>query len=370
MKLRPLLSIVAALAAVAVVVHFTTRPTPPPAADPRVGKPLVETSLLERATRLRLSEAGRTVELTKTADGVWQVSSYFDLPADFAKLSRFVSDLRMAKLERLVTRSPESIARLEFKDTQIALFDTAGSELWAVTLGKNAEGGGRFVRFGHEDSAFLSRLNTWLDLESRNWADSTLVGLKPDEVARIELGFPDAPPVTVTRTEASGAFSASDDSPGRTLKTTTITSLLSTLTALRFTDTTETDDSEAEAARQHARTFALTTFEGRTVTVALGRRPETTKIVEPTATVKPTELIADATKTGPATDLLKPQTETIPAGPVFAFVSDSKATAPGHKLGAVRAAKIADYVFTGLPSKPDDLFEAPAPMETPAPAVP
>ena len=360
MKLRPLLLVVASLGVIAVIVHFVTRPTPPPAADPRVGQALVAPTVVEQAARIRLTEAGRTVEVTKAADGSWRVASYHDLPADFAKLSRFVSDLRGAKLERLVTRNPESIARLEFKDTRVTLLDAAGAELWSVTLGKNADGGGRFVRFGDENAAFLSRLSTWLDLESRNWAESALVGLKSEDVARLEIGFADAPALTVSRPDATTAFSAGEAAAGRTLKTATVTSLLSTLTSLRFTDTTAPDDTDAVDARRQARSFTLTTFDGRTVTVALGRRPESTKVVEPVPAAKPSELVADAAGKAPATDLLKPTTETVPAGPVFAFVTDSKADAPGARVSAQRAAKVADYVFTGLPARPDDLFE-PAP---------
>lgn len=359
MKLRPLLLIVAGLAVIAGVVHFVTRPTPPPAADERVGRPLVDTAVIEKATRLRLAEGGRSVELVKGTDGSWQVASYHDLPADFAKLSRFIGDLTKAKLERLVTRNPDSINRLEFKDTQITLTDSAGAEVWSLTLGKNADGGGRFVRFGNENAAFLTRLSTWLDVEPKNWADSSLVGLKNEDIAKIEIRYPDTPAVTLTRKAAGEPF-ASDDAVGKVVKSATVNSLLGTLTGLRFTDTTPLEDADAVAARAHARRFSLTTFDGRTVTVTLGRRPEATKIIEPTPAAKPTDLLADATKAAPAADLLKPTTETVPAGPVFAFITDSVAGSPGQVVSTKRAPKVADYAFTSLPGSIEDLFETPA----------
>lgn len=349
MKLRPLLLVVAALGLVAVVVHFATRPSPPPAADPRVGQPLVARDVVERATRLRLSEGGRTVEVVKADDGAWRVASYHDLPVDFAKLSRFIGDLTGAKLERLVTRNPDLIGRLEFKDTQIVLADAAGTDLWKATLGKNADGGGRFVRFGDENAAFLTRFSAWLDLEARNWADAALVGLKSEDLASIEIGFADGAPVVVSRASATEPYAAAD-AAGRTLRTGTVTSLASTLTSLRFTDTTALDDPDATDARTHARTFKLTTFDGKTVTVALGRRPESQK----------TKAIGNATEATPSTDAAAPETETVPAGPVFAFVTHSDATAPVNALMAKRAAKVADHIFTALPATPDALFESPA----------
>ncbi|WP_339940065.1 DUF1800 family protein, partial [Undibacterium luofuense] len=44
--------------------------------------------------------------LTRQADGTWRVPSYFDFPADFAKLSGFVGSLTDTKLQRLVTSNP------------------------------------------------------------------------------------------------------------------------------------------------------------------------------------------------------------------------------------------------------------------------
>jgi hypothetical protein len=349
MKLRPLLLAVAALGLVAVIVHFATRPSPPPAADPRVGQPLVARELVERAARLRLSEGGRTVEVIKADDGTWRVASYHDLPADFAKLSRFIGDLTGAKLERLVTRNPELIGRLEFKDTQVVLAGPDGNELWKATLGKNADGGGRFVRFGDENAAFLTRFSAWLDLEARNWADAGLVGLKSEDLASIEIGFADGDPVVVSRASATEPYAAAD-AAGRTLRAGTVTSLASTLTSLRFTDTTALDDPDAVDARNHARTFKLTTFDGKTVTIALGRRPESQK-------PKTTDT---ATEASPSADAPAPETETVPAGPVFAFVTHSDATAPINALNTKRAAKVADFVFTGLPATPDALFDSPA----------
>ena len=65
---------------------------------------------------------------------------------------------------------------------------------------------------------------------------------------------------------------------------------------------------------------------------------------------------------------LAPEFETIPAGPVFAFVAHSDVSAPVNGLMTKRAFQIAEYTFTGLPQKSDELFEAAPPP--PAPATP
>ena len=391
MKLKNLVIAVAILALLSAVTFFVQRPAPPPSADARVGQPLAPAATLEKASKVRIADQGKTVLLAKSADGVWHVPGYYDLPADFAKLSRLVGDLTEAKLQRLVTSNPERIARLEFKDTQIAFLDSADKELWAVTLGRTAENGGRFVRFGSEPKAYLENLNSELDVEAKNWADSQLLNLKPDDIAKVEVSFPDEGDRTVaaTRAKKEDPFATTAAPNGQRLKAEAVTNLLGSVTNLRFTDTSDPADPSAVAAKAHARTVKLTSFDGKTFTLALGRKPEEKVMKAPAP--------ADASKGGPAAmlnilqgekkdpsagpDAAKPgdgpaktlesTSETIPAGPVFVSLSSSDAGAPVNALMQKRAFQTGEFIFTSLPQKPDDLFEpAPAPAEPAAPKGP
>src|SRR6185369_11841846 len=117
MKLRTLIVTIVVLAALSAVVFFVQRPAPPPSADPRIGQSLLAPGVIEKAAKLRISDQGKSVTVAKQADGTWRVPSYYDLPADFTKISGLIGNLTDAKLERLVTSNAERIARLEFKDT-------------------------------------------------------------------------------------------------------------------------------------------------------------------------------------------------------------------------------------------------------------
>jgi hypothetical protein len=382
MKLKTLVVSVAVLAVLAAVVYLVRRPGPPPSTDARLQTSLVDQSTIEKAARLKISDQGKTVELTRQEGGTWIDNSYFDLPADFTKLAGFVGNLTDAKPERLVTSNPDRIARLEFKDTKIELLDGTGKELWSVTLGKTPEtGGGRFVRFGSEQKAYLASLNAWLDTEPKNWANSELLNLKADDIAKVEIPFADGGPITVSRTKKDDPWTSDHTPANQKVKADRISTVLSSVGNIRFSDTAALDDPNAVAARANQRVFKLTTFDGKTVTVAMGRKPEEKKLKPPTAT-------ADG-KSGPATlgsisDLAKkdepapetanagsekkpeeakpiaPEFETIPAGPVFVTIHHSDATAPVNALMQKRAFQVSDYVFTGLPQKADELFE-PAP---------
>lgn len=391
MKLKTIIVSVLVLAALALVAFIARRPAPPATADARIGQPLVDRAVVEKAQRLRLSEQGKTVTLERTGDGAWRVPSYFDMPADFSKLSTFVASLTDAKSQRLVTTNADRIARLEFKDTKVELLDASDKPLWTITLGKTPEtGGGRFIRFDNEQKAYLANLSAWLDTEPKNWANAELLNVKPDDVAKVEIPFSEGGPITVSRAKKEDPWTA-DKTPGnQKLKADKVASVLTSVGNLRFSDSNELTDPNVAAAKAHQRVFKLTTFDNKTITVALGRKPEEKKLKPPTATAdgksgpaalgsvgdlgkkddKPKDG-ADGKKADPAKPLT-PEYETIPAGPVFAFVTHSDANAPVNALMQKRAFQIAEYTFTGLPQKSDELFEAPPPAEgsTPAPAAP
>ncbi|MSU25025.1 MAG: DUF4340 domain-containing protein [Opitutus sp.] len=379
MKLRTLLIVVAVLAALSAAVFVARRPTPPPSADARLGQPLAERAAVEKAAKLRLTDQGKTVLLTRQPDGTWRVASYHDLPADFSKLTTFVSSLTDAKLDRLVSTNAERIARLEFKDTQIALLDATDKEIWSVTLGKNAEaGGGRFLRYGAEQKAYLANLNAYLDTESKNWASAELLTLKAEDIAKIEIPFTDGGTVTATRAKKDDAWAVDQLPTGQKLKADKISSLLSSLSSIRFSDTNDLTDANAVAAKASERLFKLETFDKKIIKIGLGRKPEEKKLKPPTAGADGKTGLAAL---GTSADLLKkeadgkpaesakplaPEFETIPAGPVFVTISHGDGTAaPINALMQKRAFQIAEYTFTGLPQKSDELFE-PAPVAAPA----
>jgi hypothetical protein len=358
MKLRTIVLFVAVLAALSVVAYLKNRPEPAPAADARVGKPVLDSDTALRAAGLVISDQGKRVELARGADGTWRVTSYYGLPADFEKVARLVQDLNEAKVERFVTSNPGRMAHLEFKDSMIALNDASGKEIWSVTLGKTPDSGnGRFIRFDDEPKAYFSGTHVWLDTDAKGWANAEIPTVKPDEVAKIDIPFDSGPAVVLSRASKDAPWTAAGGPAGQKLLADKVASLLTSLTTLRFSDTTDLKDPAAAAAGAHARTFRLTTFGGKTLTIALGRKPEEKKLKPPVADK---DALASLSKPADAKTEAKPLTpefDVTPAGPVFAVVSSSDAKAPVNDLMAHRAFEIDEYTFTGLPQKADDLFE-------------
>jgi len=387
MKLKTIIVTVLVLAALSAVAYVARRPDAPASADARVQQPLLEAAKAEKAAKIRFSDAGKQIELARQGDGTWRVTSYHDLPADFGKLSGFIASLTEAKIERLVTSSAERIGRLEFKDTRIDLLDGSGQAVFSVILGKTPEtGGGRFVRFGDEQKAYLANLNAWLDTEGKNWANAELLSLKADDIAKVEIPFAEGGPVTVSRAKKEDPWKADKAPTGQQVKADKVAALLGSLGTVRFSETTAPDDAAVAPAKANLRTFKVTTFDNKTVSIALGRKPEEKKLkpVTPATDGKsgPAALgsLADLTKKDDKKEAaqpgaekkddkpLAPEFETIPAGPVYAFIAHSEASAPVNALMQKRAYQISEYTFTGLPQKADELFEAAPPAAAPPPA--
>jgi hypothetical protein len=359
MKLRTLILAVAVLAALSVAAYLGNRTKPAASTDPRVGTALLDSETAANAAGLVVADQGKEADLSRGADGTWTVANYFNLPADFSKVSQLARDLNEAKVERVVTDNPERLAHLGFADSSITLKDSSGKVIWRLVVGKEPDtGSGRFIRFGDGPRAYFSGLHIWLDTDPKGWANTQLLSVKPDDIASVGIAFDAGPSVVVSRAKKDAPWTSAATPAGRQVSADKISSVLSSLTALKFTDTTGVGDAAAAAAAPFMRTFTLTTFDGKALTISLGRKPEEKRLK-----AAPTDAKAGLAPLGKLTDTkapaapIVPEFDTIPAGPVFAAIASSDAHAGINDLMKRRAFEIDDYVFTGLPQKPDELFE-------------
>src|SRR5580658_7955609 len=141
MKLRTLAIAVTVLAALSVFAYLGNRTKQAPSTDPRVGAAVLDSDTAAKAAGLVVADQGKEVDLAKGADGTWDVTSYYGLPADFSKVSQLAQDLNEAKVERVVTDNPERLAHLGFKDSSIALKDSSGKAIWRLVVGKEPDSG-------------------------------------------------------------------------------------------------------------------------------------------------------------------------------------------------------------------------------------
>lgn len=391
MKLKPLLLVVAGLGAVSALVYWRQRtPVADATVDPRVGQELLAADALKSARSLAITGGDKqTVTVVADEKGErWTVNEYHGLPADFDKLMSTFESLRTAKVDRAIG-SAAAQERLGFAGEKIELKDAAGKVLATLNLGKTADNGGRFIRYGDEKKSYLVDFNAWIDATPKNWAAAQLLKLKPEDVAAVDVKFADGTGVAAKRTEDGKAWTGADLPAGKEIKGSAIDSLLSQLTGLRFSETTATDEADAVAAKAHTTTATLTLKNGTSYTVALGRRPappaaptagpvsattppvgidgKTGEILTPAV---PPTVAAPAAPAAPATPAAPPPPPP-PPGPVYAFVASNRAEEPINALMQKRAFQVGEWIYTSLPANRDALLqEKPAPAPPPAATAP
>lgn len=404
MKLKPLLLVVAGLGAVSALVYWRQRtPVADATVDPRVGQELLAADALKSARSLAITGGDKqTVTVVADEKGErWTVNEYHGLPADFDKLMSTFESLRTAKVDRAIG-SAAAQERLGFAGEKIELKDAAGKVLAILNLGKTADNGGRFIRYGDEKKSYLVDFNAWIDATPKNWAAAQLLKLKPEDVAAVDVKFADGTGVAAKRTEDGKAWTGADLPAGKEIKGSAVDSLLSQLTGLRFSETTATDEADAVAAKAHTTTATLTLKNGTSYTVALGRRPapppapapaappaaptagpvsattppvgidgKTGEILTPAlppAVAAPAAPAAPATPSTPAAPPPPPP----PPGPVYAFVASNRVEEPINALMQKRAFQVGEWIYTSLPANRDALLQdkpAPAPTPSAAPAA-
>ncbi|MEN9840277.1 MAG: hypothetical protein RL376_77 [Verrucomicrobiota bacterium] len=362
MHLRPLVLSLALLLPAAAGVWWFQRPQPAPSTlDARIGQRVADPAVLAEATRIQLKSGERTLEFTRSTDARWTLGGTPALPADLSRLGRLTADLVSPKIERLVTSSPARLASLALDTDRLSFLDASGKPLLSLDLGKTADGGGRFLRFGDETKAYLARLNLNLDPTPDNWRDTALLpGLKATDITSLTLQFPNtAERVTISRPAADKPWTSPATPAGQQIKASLLDSQTNNLASLRYTNYAPNLDPGVIAARILPREVSFITFSGRKVKISFARAAE---IPAPPA---------PAPKEGEA----PPPPPPAAPRPVYVEITDSQPDALLVTAARTHAFEVADWIFTALPASPAEVFEpVPAPpaatTETPAPTAP
>jgi hypothetical protein len=323
---------------------------------------LVDPATISGAKEIRITGDSGKVRLVNQGEGKWVVEDFHGLPADFEKLLRLTRDLQKARILRSVTENPERIRRMEFENLGMT-FSSGGGDDWSVSLGRTAEGGGRFVRFG-DSPAYLTDFDSWVDSTARSWAVTDITRFTSDTVRSLEIQWPDGRSLALSRESKEQPFQIVGEPPvPGMLRETVVTGLVTSLGTLRFADTAAPDDPEVLAAAGHSTRIRLTQFDGGEWEIAMKQKPAQAQ-----------EAAAESGDEG------NPKT---PAPrPVYVHVSTTRSDFPINDQMSRRAFTITEWMFNQVPSGPEALVEPPpalpaidappgAPeLPAPAPSVP
>jgi hypothetical protein len=218
----------------------------------------------DAVTGIELTYPDRTIALAK-GDGGWRLTQPIDAPADEPVVKSLVTAITGAQVQKSLDDVPQGDLApfgLEKPATTITL-RTKDGPLPPIHVGKNtAIGAKTYVRKGQEGKIFLtaSTIQTSINKQARDLRDKQLLTFQDDDVQRVELTKPGAPPLTLARKDKDAWTIEPGGAPA---DPTEVRSYLSSLRTTRATDFP--DDAPADLAKYGLDKPRLT------VTVATGK---------------------------------------------------------------------------------------------------
>ena len=225
-------------------------------------QPLVEAALLESLQSFVVKANGKTVTLTKGADGTWTVKEKFGLPADTeARLTPLVRSLQKASNHGLLTANPKRLEKLGLTDASLTL-NAPGKSL-TIEFGRQTDDGlGNSARYQGQPQAIRTDFTGDLDGDPASWADLTLSAAKAADVKTLAFSWADGKKEFSRPAKGQPFAGAGAES---------IENLAASLATLRVGEAVAKDDKDAAAA--FAKTFQVTLsfFDGNSLTLTFGQ---------------------------------------------------------------------------------------------------
>jgi len=233
--------------------------------DPFVGKPILQSGIVESIDKITLNTPTTGVTLQKN-DGKWEVSDADNYPVNMEKLIKLIENLSVSRIASLVTADPDKMA-----DFNVLLPQDANDKkehigslitlvqgdkiLFQLVIGKNrtavsqnasqpqGAGGsdGTYIRLGEKKAVYLIKDNLTLDTDSKKWLNTVLFRIEKDTIQTIDFKVgKDA--FQFTRAEKKDELTLSDIPTGETIESNPVSGLLNDLSEFEIKDIVLTRD--------------------------------------------------------------------------------------------------------------------------------
>ncbi len=225
-----------------------------PLAASRQPEPMF-TGLLDRLNdvqTIRVTGAGQTVTLNRTADGRWQVAERGGYPADYKRARELALGLANLQLVEAKTAKADRLNRLELADPtkpdakarQVEFLDKDGKPLAVAVVGKTKYGlygGGRsgvYVRRGGEEQAWLAAGEISVPSSPTDVMSREIIDIAKEDVGRVMLGVDGPSPITAAKPDRNApSYTLQTPVPeGRKADEEKLDRLASTLSGLTMQD--------------------------------------------------------------------------------------------------------------------------------------
>ncbi len=355
MKLKNIIIFVLILFIAVGAVYWKSKNAPDDASTDSVnsleGEKLLAADKVENAEKIILEnpESNQQVTIIKNGDGNWILPDHYGLNADFNKLERLIRSLNEGTVLRLITKNQKRIDRLEFIKNKVQLISADSKYNWSIDLGKTDEKGNYYVKLNETTDVYLAKMRFNLDTTIDNWADKKLIKFKAEDVAEIQIEFPDnAAKFILSRKNNSDSFTASDLKEQESVKNNEVTQFLNGIINMRYSKVMKSDDALAVAAKTYLRKFNVKLFSGDEYSFSIGRTPALPIVDDK----------KDTDTTNENKENIEPEEPKMSEpGPVFIFVKNSNSKDSINEIMNKAAFTFGDNIFNSLPASRDKFIE-------------
>ena len=365
MKTKNLIFLIIILAVVAILsVRLNQLPTSHHFADQQIGEGFVDTAIMRKTKNIQIDFSDRDSLNFKAGSGnTWFISSFNDFPADFSQLTVLSKDLTEIKILRNVSTDPVVLSRLKLGLHKITLRDSEDNILQELSIGKEDQKGGQYVKKSDSEQAYLLERSISLQNDPSDWIDSSVLDIDINSVQTFSIPSweENQPPLDFAKIKSQDTFQSSYQPAGKTLVDTVVTTFLEELLTISFDEIAEQTDPAVIEALAHRKDFSLQLVSGQRLSLSVARRPEKKELIQPDSVVSKSvdEEESSNLEESDDHDLTEPEYDTIPAGDAYIIYQLNDPSNPWKSVTDTFAFTISSTDFEGL--KPDfsTLFEEP-----------
>ena len=248
------------------------------------GQTLMENFPAKNVTSIKINGLDQSVTLTKK-DATWIISEREDYPANTASINGLLRTIEELKINNAIEAGPTYAKRfgidLTAKTQQdhgisLSFLDASSANIATIFLGKEADGGGRFIQNAADTSGIYVTSESFptATASAKDWLDDEFIKVeKIKSITVSSAGNPDKLEWQVSRSDENAEFALAGAQAGETLDTSIASQWKSLLSSARFQDVVLAAEHGKLATAADRKIATITTVDGFTYTITIVEKP-------------------------------------------------------------------------------------------------
>jgi Domain of unknown function (DUF4340) len=248
------------------------------------GQTLMESFPAKDVASIKISGFEQSVTLVKK-DGDWTVAEREDYPANTGTINNLLRTIEDVKINNAIEAGPTYAKRFgldltakteQDHGTELTFLNAKNENIATIFLGKEAEGGGRFIQNAADTSGIYVTSESFptATASAKDWLNDEF--LKVEKIKSITItsaGKPEQTEWKVTRSDENAEFSLAGAQAGETIDEAVSSQWKTLLSMARFQDVALAKEFSGLAASADRQIATIETVDGFTYTITIVPKP-------------------------------------------------------------------------------------------------